>query len=325
MKKRLKIFTATLLIAGCLFIVVGSAGATDKYPTRPVTTVIMFPPGGVADLTVRVWTKYLQKYLGGTWVTDYKPGGGGVVAYTYVANAKPDGYIHGNFPDFYFPVLMGTATYKLEDLQVVAQVTMNGSVIAVHPDAPWKTFQEFVTYCHANPGVKWGHQGTSTIVYFRTENMNREVKLGLTPVPLKGDSEIIAALLGKHVQVGTLGAVSAKAQAEAGKLRILFSFDSPKAFGLDPSLPDMASFFKGAFPDIDIPVYCVVPKNTPADIVSTLEKALEKASKDPEFIKDVASMNQMVNFVPGKVVMEQRMPKKMAIVKEIMKDIGMLK
>jgi tripartite-type tricarboxylate transporter receptor subunit TctC len=325
MKKRSRIVTVALFVAMCLVILIGSASAAEKYPSRPVTTIIMFPPGGVADLTVRTWNKYLQKYLGGTLVTDYRPGGGGVVAYNYVANAKPDGYTLGNFPDFFFPILMGTATFKMEDLQVVAQLVINGSVLAVHPDAPWKTFQEFVSYCQANPGVKWGHQGTSTTVYFRTENMSREAKLKLTPVPLKGDSEIISALLGKHIQIGSLGAVSAKAQADAGKLRILFSFDPPKGFGLDPSLPDMASFFKGAFPDIDIPVHCIVPKNTPPDIVSALEMALERASKDPDFIKDVLAMNQMVQFVPGKVVMEQKMPTKMAIVKEIMKDIGMIK
>jgi tripartite-type tricarboxylate transporter receptor subunit TctC len=82
------------------------------------------------------------------------------------------------------------------------------------------------------------------MIYFRMENVNREAKLRLTPVPLKGDSEIIAGLLGKHIQVGTVGAVSGRAQAEGGKLRILFCFDLPKALGLDLSLPDMTSFFR---------------------------------------------------------------------------------
>jgi tripartite-type tricarboxylate transporter receptor subunit TctC len=322
MKTRI-ILSVTAFIL-CL-VVIGAAGGAEKYPVRPVATTITFAPGGIADLTIRSWNKYLEKYLGGTFVVDHRPGGGGVVGYTYVANARPDGYTLGNFPDFFLPILNGTATYKLDDFQVIAQVILNGSVLAVSADAPWKTFEEFVNYCRSNPGVKWGHQGTGTMLYFRTENLSRQAKLKLIGVPLKGDAEIISALLGKHVEVGSLGAASAKAQAQAGKLRILFCFDPPKEFGLDPSIPDMAGFFKHSFPDVDIPVHLVAPKKTPPEIIAALEQALEKTSKDPEFIKEVANINQMVSFVPGKVVMEQKMPKKMAIVKEIMQDIGMIK
>jgi tripartite-type tricarboxylate transporter receptor subunit TctC len=325
MNSRVKTLFALVLFVASLLVTASGAIAADKYPSRPVTTIITFAPGGVADMTMRIWNKYLQKYLGGTFVTDYKPGGGGVIGYTAVANARPDGYTLGNFPDIFLPILMGTATYKMEDLQVIAQVDKNGSALVVSADAPWKTFQEFIDYCHANPGVKWGHQGTSTMIYFRTENLNREIKLKLTPVPLKGDSEIIAGLLGKHIQVGTIGAASAKAQAEGGKLKILFSFDPPKAFGLDPSIPDMVSFFKNSFTDVDVPVYLFAPKKTPPEVVAAIQGALEKACKDPEFIKEEATISHYVEFVPGKVAMEQTIPKKMAIVKEIMKDIGMIK
>ena len=325
MKNRLgNVVTAVSIV---VFLLSPASGATaaDPYPSRPVTTIITFAPGGIADMTMRTWNKYLQKYLGGTFVTDYKPGGGGVVGYTAVANARPDGYTLGNFPDYFLPVLMGTATYTMEDLQVIAQVVINGSALVVSADAPWKTFQEFVDHCRANPRVKWGHQGTSTMIYFRTENMSREAKLRLTPVPLKGDAEIISGLLGKHIEVGTIGAASARAQAEGGKLRILFSFDPPNVFGLDPSVPDMVSFFKNSFTDVDIPVYLVAPKKTPPEVMAALLSALEKASKDPEFKKEETAINQCVSFLPGKTVMEQKIPKKMAIVKEIMKDIGMLK
>jgi tripartite-type tricarboxylate transporter receptor subunit TctC len=152
LKNRLRIFSASVSIVVCLFVVLGGAMAADKYPSRPVTTIIIFAPGGVADLTTRIRNKYLEKYMGGTFVTDYKPGGGGVVGYTQVANARPDGYTLGNFPDSFLPVRTGTATYKMEDLQVIAQFVLNGSVLAVSADAPWKTFQEFVDYCRANPG-----------------------------------------------------------------------------------------------------------------------------------------------------------------------------
>jgi tripartite-type tricarboxylate transporter receptor subunit TctC len=324
MKKRVSV----CITMACVLVVWGFLGvsgvvAADKYPSKPVTSIVTFGPGGVSDLTIRLWNKYLEKYVGGTFVVDHKPGGGGVIGFTYVANAKPDGYTFLNSADYYPPVLNGTATYKMEDLRVVAQVVLNGCVLAVSPDAPWKNFREFAEYAKKNPGVKWGHQGVGTLIYFRTENLNRQAGLKLIGVPMKGDAEIISGLLGKHITIGSLSAASAKAQAEAGKLRILLSFDPPKGFGLDPSINDMATIYPNV-PDIEVGIYLVAPAKTPKEYTDIIEKGLEKASKDPEFIKEAQALNQMVSFLPGKAVMD-RMPKKMALVKEIMQDTGMIK
>lgn len=302
----------------CSLLVVSGAWAAEKYPSHPVTTVTLFAPGGVSDLDARLWSKYLEKYLGGTFVVDHKPGGGGVIGITAVANAKPDGYTLGNGSDYFTPVLNGTATYKMEDLRIIAQLLLNGCALAVNANAPWKTWQEFVDYAKKNPGVKWGHQGTGTMVYFRTENLNRQAGLKLTPVPLKGDAEIISGLLGNHVAIGSLSTTSAKAQADAGKLRILFHFDDPKPFGLNPSIPSMKSFYP-KFTDLEVGVYYYTSSKVPENIISALEGALEKMSKEPEYLKEVEKLNQVADFVPGKIIM-QKLPVKMNIVKEIMKD-----
>jgi tripartite-type tricarboxylate transporter receptor subunit TctC len=301
----------------CL-ISVYSVSAAEKYPSRPVTTITLFAPGGISDLDARLWSKYLEKYLGGTFVVDHKPGGGGVIGITHVANAKPDGYTLGNGSDYFTPVLNETATYKMEDLRIIAQLLLNGCSLAVNANAPWKTWQEFVDYAKKNPGVKWGHQGTSTMVYFRTENLNRQAGLKLIPVPLKGDSEIISGLLGNHVAIGSLSTTSAKAQADAGKLRILFHFDDPKPFGLNPSIPSMKSFYP-TITDLEVGVYYYTSSKVPENVINALEGALEKMSKEPEYLKEVEKLNQVAAFVPGKVIM-QKLPGKMSIVRDIMKD-----
>ena len=322
MKKRISIRTAVaFVIIVCGFLNIYSVWAAEKYPSRPIEIVTTFPPGGISEMTVRTWAKYMEKELGVPWVLLPKPGGGNVIGYTYAANARPDGYTLLNSGDFIGPILDGTATYKLEDLWVIAQVTLNGAVIAVNADAPWKTFQEFMDYARKNPGVKWGHQGVGTMVYFRMENLNRQANLKLTAVPLKGDPEIITNLIGNHIQVGTLAAGTARPQAEGGKLRILFSFDSPKEFGLDPKIPDFAAVFGNKFPDIQIPVYLVAPSKTPKDIIQILENGLAKISKIPEFQEDVRKINTMPSFVPGKKINEELIPQKMKLMKDIMKDI----
>lgn len=319
MKKRAWFGAITVVfVICCCFVNIYDVLAAEKYPSRPVTTVTLFAPGGISDLDARLWSKYLEKYLGGTFVVDHKPGGGGIIGITHVANAKPDGYTLGNGSDYFTPVLNGTATYKMEDLRIIAQLLLNGCALAVNANAPWKTWQEFVDYAKKNPGVKWGHQGTSTMVYFRTENLNRQASLKLIPVPLKGDSEIISGLLGNHVAIGSLSTTSAKAQADAGKLRILFHFDDPKPFGLNPSIPSMKSFYP-TITDLEVGVYYYTSSKVPENIINALEGALEKMSKEPEYLKEVEKLNQVAAFVPGKVIM-QKVPVKMGIVKDIMKD-----
>jgi len=325
MKKKLTYSIASIfIIVACFFL--STVWAAEKYPNRPIEVVITFPPGGVSELTMRIWGKYMERELGVPIVILPKPGGGGIIGITYAANARPDGYTLLNTSEFIAPILDGTATYKLEDLWVIAQMCLNGCVLAVNPDAPWKTFQEFMDYARKNPGVKWGHQGVGTMIYFRTANLNKYANLKLIPVPLKGDAEIIPALLGNHIQLGSLSAAAARAQAEAGKLRILLSFDPAKEFGLDPSIPDFVSVFGKDMPDIEVSVYLVASAKTPKDIIQILEKTMEKVSKDPDFQNDTRKiLNQMPSFVPGNIVMEKKIPQKMILIKAIMQEAGLIK
>ena len=164
------------------------------------------------------------------------------------------------------------------------------------------------------------------MIYFRTANLNKYANLKLIPVPLKGDAEIIPALLGNHIQLGSLSAAAARAQAEAGKLRILLSFDPAKEFGLDPSIPDFVSVFGKDMPDIEVSVYLVASAKIPKDIIQILEKTMEKVSKDPDFQNDTRKiLNQMPSFVPGNIVMEKKIPQKMILIKAIMQEAGLIK
>jgi tripartite-type tricarboxylate transporter receptor subunit TctC len=248
------------------------AGSQEKYPIRPIEIVTAFPPGGLSEMWVRTVAKYMEKALGQPVNNLPKPGAGNVLAFTYVANARPDGYTLLNQGDYFMPILNKTATYKLEDLRVIAQVSRNGNVLCVASDAPWKTFKEFVDYSKKNGNIKYGHPGLGTNVYFRTENLNRQAGLRMVGLPRQGDAEILTGLLGNHIAIGALSVASARPLIEAGKLRALFSFDPPKDFGLDPSIPDFASVYGNSFPDIPVRVYLIAPAKTPETNFKTLEK-----------------------------------------------------
>jgi tripartite-type tricarboxylate transporter receptor subunit TctC len=309
-----------------VFISVSSSWAAEKYPTRNIELVVGFPPGGMSDIINRFWAKYLEKYLGVTVVPVNKPGGGGVVGTTYVVNSRPDGYTMGNFADsMVISILMGQATYSVEDLRVVAQIAYSSHLMAVNAESPWKTFQEFMDYARKNPGLKYGHQGIGSMPHIRMENLNKQANLKMISVPFNGDAETIPALIGKHITTGIFGAMTAKAQADAGKMRILLSFDPTAELGLDPSIADFDTFFGRSIPNIDTSSYLVVAKKTPPDILQTIERGAEKMTKDPEYIGELKKLYMRPAFIDGNTVMQKKLPEKMALIKAILQSSGAVK
>ncbi|HVN94828.1 MAG TPA: tripartite tricarboxylate transporter substrate binding protein [Syntrophorhabdaceae bacterium] len=301
-----------VLMAGLLC---GSLRAQQKYPAHQIEILCGFAPGTGPDILNRILAHHLEKQLGVTVVPVNKTGGGGVVAITTEATARPDGYTILNTGDYIIPVLTGQAGYAIEDLRVAAQVALNGTVLIVPADSPWRTFQDFMDYAKKNPGIKYCHPGVGTMAAMRMENMNRQGGLKLIGVPVQ---EVVASVLGKHVPIGLTSNATAKPLVEAGKIRILFSFDPAKDFGLDPSIPDFTKVFGKDVPDIEVATYLAVQAKTPPEIVTVLERAIENISKDPEFVNELMRNNFRASFAPGKVVMEQKIPKKLTLIKAIL-------
>jgi len=301
-----------ILFIFCTFII--NLQAAEKYPSRQIELICGFPPGTGPDILNRILARYLEKELGVTVVPINKTGGGGVVAITTAATARPDGYTVINTGDFIIPVLTAQAGYAIEDLRIAAQVGLNGAVLIVPTDSPWKTFQDFVDYAKKNPGVKFANPGSTSMATMRMENMSRQANLKLISLPVP---EVASAVLGKHAPIGLTAAAAAKGLAEAGKTRILFSFDPARDFGLDPSIPDFAKVFGKDTPDIPIAVYLAVPAKTPPEIVRILETAMEKISKDPNYVGELAKNYFKASFTPGKAAMDQ-IPRKVSLIKAIL-------
>lgn len=329
MKRRLfKSFFKVCILFIFVSISFHSSWGAEKYPSRQIEIVTGFPPGGMADLINRSWARHLSKVLGVTVVPVNKPGGGGTVATIYVGNSRPDGYTLLNVGDsFYLNVLLGLATYKLEDFRIVAHFGSSYTVLAVLVDSPWKTFQEFMDYVRKNPDVvTYGHSGASTTPTIRMVNLLKCANLKMVGVPFKGDAELVPALLGKHVPIAVFNLAAAKPLVDGGKFRILFSFDPPAEMGLDPSIPDWSALFgKGEIIDVGFSSYLIVARETPDEIVKVLERAMEEITRDPEFIRDFKSTYQRVNFIDGKTFTEKISPGKISRYKEILREVGLIK
>ena len=299
-----------------------SWSAEAKFPSRPIEIYIGFEAGGQTDLMVRALAKALEKHLGVTVVPINKPGGGGVVANTALINSRPDGYTMANTAaiNIVSPLVLGQATYTLQDLRVIGQYSIAPNVISVSADSPWKTFREFLDYEKKNPGVKYGHPGIGSGPYLMMENLKRKAGLKMVGVPFKGDPEVLSAVLGNHVSVAVGSLYSAKVQEEGGKMRILFSFEPTAKAGLGPSIPDMEALFGKSVAESHIPVIrmLIAPGKTPNEIIQVLEQALEKTTKDREFISAMDKFHIMTEFAAGNTIM-QKLPVIMSAVKEILK------
>jgi tripartite-type tricarboxylate transporter receptor subunit TctC len=304
-----KVFPVIILLA-LMCALLGSSWAAEKpYPNRYIVLWYGYPGGGAVEVMNRILAQTMEKELGVTVVSESKPGGGGVIAFNALINADPDGYTVAqlSFNSMAQAILRSKGAVTLDDIRIIGQWTKFGSVIAVPSDSEFKTFQELVDFAKKNPGLKFAHPGVGNSTQLRMENLNKTVKLQMQGIPFKGDAEVTGALLGKHVPVGVLSAFTAKTQADAGRLRILFSFDPPDLSGLDPKIPYLSNTFDKNVVDKDIELvgFMFVPKKTPDEVVKILEAALEKACKNPELIDSLKKYGIQAAFLGSKASTEK--------------------
>jgi tripartite-type tricarboxylate transporter receptor subunit TctC len=303
-----------------------SNGAEEKYPSQPVNVYQPFAPGGPVDTMNRLLVNKLEANLGGTFVAQSKPGGGGAILASFLANARPDGYTLGNISAFHIgvPILLKTQSYSLNDFHIIGQLVVFPSALVVPADSQFKTFQDLMDYAKKTP-VKYGHPGIASTIFMRFENLYAHLGMKMDHVPFSGDSETVAAVLGKHVPVGAMSAGTAKGLVEAGRVRCLFIFEAPTVFGLPADTTSLSNLLRGApFTDIEPSQLLVVHSKTPIEIIRVLEGAYEKIIKDEEFKKLVSSLNLGIGYMDGKTF-TQKLPANMKILEEIMRNSGQLK
>ncbi len=330
-KKMMKGLICTGIFLTMIFVSLSSSwSAEGKYPQRSIDMIISFPPGGPIDLMTRILAKHMEKELGVAMIPVNKPGGGGSLGAGIVASSPPDGYTLSIMvpSSIVMPVLREQVSFRTEDFTAISQVVNPPPVFFVTlPDAPWKTFQELVDDAKKNPGIKCGHPPITTVNALRFMFINKYAGLKLVGVPFKTDPEIIAALLGKHIPVGSISAAAIKGPLEAGKLKVLFSFSPASEVGsikIDPPPPHFESFF-GKKPPFDFGFYLWCNSKTPNEIVGTLRKTVEKIVNSPEYENDLGKIGYTARYVDGDAFMKDELPQIVNLLKESLKELGLIK
>jgi len=258
--------------------------AIAQYPDRPITMIVPFPPGGVADTVARPVADALSRELKQPVVIENKPGAGGAIGMGLAAKAKPDGYTvllalasYTVLPEA-DKVLGRAPQYQLADLRPIARFTADPTVLAVRAESPWKTYAEFVAAAKAEPGkLTFGSSGNYGTMHMPMAMLALDRGVQLTHVPYTGAGPAIVGLLGGQIDAVATGPATVVQHVKAGKIRVLAHWGE----GRLASLPDVQSLT-----DLGTPVTYAqwsgmfVPAGTPDAIVIRLREASKAAAND---------------------------------------------
>jgi len=255
----------------------------QAYPSRPVRIIVAQGPGGAPDIFARLIGQSLSERLGQPFVTENRPGGGNNIGTESVVRAPADGYtlLLVDPTASINATLYEKLSYNfIRDIVPVAGIVHLPQVLVVNPSFPAKTVRELVAYAEANPGkVNMASPGIATPGHVAGELFKMMTGIDMVHVPYRGGAAALTAVIGGQVQVFFPSTSLSIEQIRAGKLRPLAMTATARWQGL-PDVPTVGEFVPGYEASVVFGVG--VPKNTPVEIIDTLNRAVNDALADPK-------------------------------------------
>src|SRR5262245_39842188 len=281
------------------------ASAQDVYPSKPITMIVPFPPGGVADIVGRPLASQMEKTLKQPVLVANRAGAGGAIGMASAAKAAPDGYtiLMALSSISIFPVsdrISGKApSYEMKDFAPIALVTADPTVLIVSADAPWKNLKEFVDSAKTYPGkINYSSSGVYGTLHVSMEIFANAAGIKLFHVPYNGGGPALTALLGGQVHALASGPAPAAGQLKGGKVRVLASWSTDRL----PMLPDVPTFKELGY-DAEFYIWSGVfaPATTPSPIIDRLRVVVREAANSPEFKDAMEKVQTPVKYLdaPG--------------------------
>ena len=289
-------------LIGALLALAGvPAYAQDVYPSRPITLIVPFPPGGVADITGRPTAIALEKVLKQPVVIANRPGAGGAVGNSLVANAKPDGYT----------LLMALSSisvipeadklfdrkpaYTLDQLIPLALISADPTILVVHPSLPVKSPKELIALAKAKAGqMSYSTSGIYGALHMPMEMFLHAANLKMRAVHTNGGGPAITILLGGHVEMTVGGPAAIASHVKAGRLRPIVGWGAKRheAFPQVPTLKELGY-------DIEYYIWAglFAPKSTPESVTKTVRDAVRKAVDDPDFRATMQKIESPIQYL----------------------------
>ena len=278
------------LCAVGLVAAAGLAAAQAAFPSKPVTMIVPFPPGGLADTVGRPVAEAMSKDLHQPVIIENKGGAGGGIGMAQAAKAPADGYTilmalssYSVLPEA-DRILGRQQMYAYGSLRPIARFTADPTVLAVRADAPWKTVKDFVEDARKRPGqLNFGSSGNYGTMHVPMEILKQVANVHITHIPYTGAGPAVVALLGGQVDALSTGPATVLQHVKAGKIRVLGHWGA----GRLQTLPDVPSLKEAGY-NAEYAQWSglFVPASTPEPVVQRLRQAARAAANDPK-VKDV--------------------------------------
>jgi tripartite-type tricarboxylate transporter receptor subunit TctC len=287
-------------VATCLLAAAG-AWAQGSWPAdKPITMIVPFPPGGVADTVARPVAEALGRELRQTIVVENRAGAGGATGIGAAARAPADGYTVllslssiSILPEA--DGLLGRKpAFTLNQFKPIARFTADPTVLVVRAEAPWKTLAEFLADAKKKPGAyNYGSSGNYGTMHVPMEMLKASAGFRMTHIPYTGAGPALLALLGGQVDAVASGPSTVVQQIKAGKLRALAHWGDKPLASL-PGVPSLKEAGLGAtFAQWSA---LFVPAATPDDIVQKLRTAAAKAARDPKVVETINRAGSPIEY-----------------------------
>lgn len=291
-------------VAGLGLIALHSATslAQGVYPSRAITMVVPYPPGGGGDAQARLIGQKLGEKLGQPIVVDNRAGASTAIGASFVAKARPDGYtlLMSSSSTFTLnPAIRASLPYDpLKSFEPIGVVTRVGLVMLTNPAEPLRTLKDVIAASKADPNkFSYASFGTGTSAHFAAEMALQAMGISMVHVPYKGSAPAMTDLIGGQIPVSFDTVTATLPMAKAGKVRpIAITTAKRSAF-----LPDVPTFAELGYPAVKLDAWgaLMAPRGLPPEVHAKLEKALSAVMADPEVKKGLAEQGVEAAFLPS--------------------------
>src|SRR5512134_387594 len=282
----------TVVLAALVAAAAALPAHAQQYPNRPVTMIVPFPPGGIADITGRPLAVAMSKQLGQPVVVENKAGAGGAVGHAFVAKAKPDGYTIMTALSSIVVIPEADkvngrpSTYQMSDFTSIALVSADPTILLVPTDSPWKTLKDLIDDARARPGkISYASSGVYGTIHTCFEMLAQAADVKLLHVPYKGGGPAMTALIAGETNLGAHSPGVANPHLKSGKIRVLGSWAGSRT----AALPDVPTMKEQGY-DVEFYIWAGVfaPAGLAPDVRERITGAVRQAAQDPEFVKALA-------------------------------------
>jgi tripartite-type tricarboxylate transporter receptor subunit TctC len=281
------------LLGSILLAALTLSAAAQQFPSKPITLVVPYAPGGNVDISTRILQAGIGDTLGQPIIIENRPGAGGLIAGDYVARSAPDGhtlFVGSNASILLGPMTMPKPPYQWDKVFApVSSLAVATNMLLVTPKLPVKTVTELVDYAKKNTGkLTLATSSGASINHFLAELLKLKTGITWTEVHYRGNAPAISDLMAGHVDVGLMQLTDSRQHIESGMLRALAVLGPKRA----PAVPNVPTIVEAGLPDVQGITFngLFAPKGTPPAVIDKLSTVIRAALEKKEVVAKLSDL-----------------------------------